>query len=57
MILFLILLVIIAVVLGLTILTVGTVGGLGIVLLAEPIICVALIIGLIMLIKRRKNRE
>ena len=56
MILFLILLVIIAVVLGVTILTVGTVGGLGLVLLAEPIICVALIVGLVILIKRRKKR-
>ena len=55
MILFTILLIIVALVLGLTILTVGTVGAAGIIVFAEPIICVVLIIWLVKLFKGKKK--
>lgn len=56
MILFCILLIIIALVLGAAILTVGTVGAAGIIVFAEPIICVALLVILFRFIFKRKKK-
>jgi hypothetical protein len=57
MILFAILVIMAAIILSLTIFTVGTVGAAGIILFAEPIICIALIILIIKLIRKRKNKD
>ena len=55
LILFTILLIIVMLVLGAAILTVGTVGAAGIIVFAEPIICVVLLVMLFRLIFRRKK--
>lgn len=55
MILFTILLIIAAIVLVLALLTVGTVGAAWIIIFAEPIICIALIVLIVKLFRRRKR--
>lgn len=56
MILFTILLIIVTVIAMLTIITVGTVGAAGIVVFAEPIICVVLLVLLFRFIFKRKKK-
>lgn len=55
MILFTILLIIVTLVLGAAILTVGTVGAAGIIVFAEPILCVAILVWIVKLFKRKKK--
>ena len=54
MILFTILFIIVTLVLGLALLTIGSVGAAGIIVFAEPILCVVLIVFLVKLIRRKK---
>ena len=55
MIIFLILMIIAVLVLGAAILTIGTVGAAGIIVFAEPIICVVLLVLLFKFIFKRKK--
>ena len=57
MVLFAIICIIVTLVVGLAVVTVGTVGAAGLIIFAEPIICVALLIWLAKLFFRKKKKK